>query len=283
DGTSVLTGFIGSNVAGEYRVVKSGYGATEVLANLHVNVLNASNITGATVTGNIVNGTSSVNVAASGNVTLFAAGNAVSVPVNKKALSITANADTKTYGQTKTYGSGSTAFTSSGLANSETIGSVTITDTNSGGVATASVSGTYVLTPSAATGGTFNANNYRIGNATFTAYEIPNEFEYTNFVKKGQTFISVCAGESTVAFLKYIGIVQDSESYYYLFFHGNAILPQGLTCKYPQIIQHGFAVDFNLNENTIPYKRFLFNGTIYNDASMVATVVHPCKVLECKS
>ncbi|NDF25715.1 MAG: hypothetical protein EB149_07015, partial [Thaumarchaeota archaeon] len=33
----------------------------------------------------------------------------------------------------------------------------------------------------------------------------------------------------------------DSESYYYLFFHGNAILPQGLTCKYPQIIQHGFA------------------------------------------
>ncbi|NDB33518.1 MAG: hypothetical protein EB163_07825 [Nitrososphaeria archaeon] len=129
----------------------------------------------------------------------------------------------------------------------------------------------------------FNANNYRIGNATFTAYEIPNEFEYTNFVKKGQTFISVCAGESTVAFLKYIGIVQDSESYYYLFFHGNAILPQGLTCKYPQIIQHGFAVDFNLNENTIPYKRFLFNGTIYNDASMVATVVHPCKVLECKS
>jgi hypothetical protein len=129
----------------------------------------------------------------------------------------------------------------------------------------------------------FNANNYRIGNATFTAYEIPNEFEYTNFVKKGQTFIAVCVSESAVAFLKYIGIVYDSENYYYLFFHGNANLPKELICKYPQIIQHSFAVDFNLNENTVYYKRFLFNGTIYNDTSTISTVAHPCEVFDCKS
>jgi len=129
--------------------------------------------TGLTATTNYGTATVTYGSGLSAAGYLFAAGNAVTVPVNKKALSITADADTKTYGQTKTYGSGSTAFTSSGLANSETIGSVTITDTNSGGVATASVSGAYVLTPSAATGGTFNANNYTItyntGNLTLSA------------------------------------------------------------------------------------------------------------------
>lgn len=85
----------------------------------------------------------------------------------------------------------------------------------------------------------FSRNSYRIGNATFTQYEVPNEFEYTNFVKNGQTFIPVCMERSAVAFLKYMGIVHDSENYYYLFFHGNGNLPKGLICKYPEIIQHG--------------------------------------------
>ena len=80
--------------------------------------------------------------------------------VNQRALSITANNDTKTYGQTQSYGAGSTAFTSSGLQNSETIGSVTITA--SGGTAATDGTNNYSLTPSAATGGTFNANNYSI-------------------------------------------------------------------------------------------------------------------------
>ncbi len=94
--------------------------------------------------------------------------NAANAPVTitAKALTITANNDSKTYGDVKTYGSGSTAFTSSGLVNSQTIGSVTITDTNSGGVNTASAGGTYALTPSLATGGTFSASNYDI---TYTA------------------------------------------------------------------------------------------------------------------
>lgn len=129
----------------------------------------------------------------------------------------------------------------------------------------------------------FSRNSYRIGNETFTQYEIPNEFEYTNFVKKGQTFIPVCVGNSAVAFLKYIGIVQESENYYYLFFHTNANLPQGLICKYPEIIQHSFSANFNVDENDVLFKRFLFNGTIYNDISTITTVAQPCKVLDCKS
>ena len=88
--------------------------------------------------------------------------------VNPAALSITANADSKTYGQTKTYGAGSTAFTSSGLQNGETIGSVTITA--SGGTAANAAVASYNLTPSAAVGGTFTAGNYTItyNNGTLT-------------------------------------------------------------------------------------------------------------------
>ena len=88
-----------------------------------------------------------------------ASGN-VSLTVNAASLSITANNDSKTYGQTKSYGSGSSAFTSSGLQNGETIGSVTITA--SGGTAGNAPVGSYSLTPSAATGGTFTASNYSI-------------------------------------------------------------------------------------------------------------------------
>ncbi len=80
--------------------------------------------------------------------------------VNTAALGITANNDSKTYGQTKTYGPGSIAFGSSGLKNGQTIGAVTITA--SGGTAATDGIGAYSLVPSTATGGTFNAANYNI-------------------------------------------------------------------------------------------------------------------------
>ena len=87
--------------------------------------------------------------------------NSGTLTVNPAALSITASADSKTYGQTKTYGAGSTAFGSSGLQNGETIGSITLTDSGNGGLATAAV-GSYTLSASGATGGTFTASNYTI-------------------------------------------------------------------------------------------------------------------------
>ena len=61
-----------------------------------------------------------------------------------------------------TFSSGSTQFTSSGLENGETIGSVTLAVTNNGGAATAAAGGSYTITASAATGGTFTASNYNI-------------------------------------------------------------------------------------------------------------------------
>jgi len=100
-----------------------------------------------------------------GNYTItYASG---SLAVNPAALTITANPESKTYGQTVTFGSGSTLFTPTGLQNAETIGSVTLAVGGSGGAATASVAGSpYTITPSAATGGTFAAGNYAITYAT---------------------------------------------------------------------------------------------------------------------
>ncbi len=90
-----------------------------------------------------------------------AAGNATALTVNKAALTVTASNASKSYGQAPTL----TLFTSSGLQNGETIGSVT--ETSAGTATTASVAGgPYTITPSAATGGTFNLGNYNITYAT---------------------------------------------------------------------------------------------------------------------
>jgi hypothetical protein len=57
-------------------------------------------------------------------------------------------------------------FTSSGLQNGETIGTVTLTVSGNGGASTASVAGSpYTITPSAATGGTFAPGNYTVSYA----------------------------------------------------------------------------------------------------------------------
>ncbi|MBI3601867.1 MAG: hypothetical protein HY209_03135, partial [Candidatus Omnitrophica bacterium] len=79
--------------------------------------------------------------------------------VTARDLTVTASDQSKTYGNAAL---GTTAFTSSGLQNGETIGAVTLS-TN----ATLSTSGNYnagtwTITPSAASAGTFTASNYTI-------------------------------------------------------------------------------------------------------------------------
>ena len=82
--------------------------------------------------------------------------------VRPAALTVTANNASKTYGQTATLSP--TAFTASGLQNGETISSVA--ETSTGAAATAGVAGSpYAITPSAASGGSFNPANYSIAYA----------------------------------------------------------------------------------------------------------------------
>ena len=77
------------------------------------------------------------------------------------SLTITANSTSKVYGQTLTFAG--TEFSTSGLQNGETIGAVTLAVSGGGAAATAPVAGSpYLITPSVATGGTFNPANYAI-------------------------------------------------------------------------------------------------------------------------
>ena len=80
-----------------------------------------------------------------------------SLLVTPHVLTVTANNQSKTYGQSMTFGSGSTQFAGSGLQNGEMIGSVSLTCV---GGAAAAAEPSYPITPGAATGGTFTAGNY---------------------------------------------------------------------------------------------------------------------------
>ena len=79
--------------------------------------------------------------------------------ITRAPLGIAANSTSKIYGNTLSFTG--TEFSSTGLKNSETIGSVSLA--SAGAVSTAGVAGgPYAITASAATGGTFNAGNYTI-------------------------------------------------------------------------------------------------------------------------
>ena len=114
--------------------------------------------------------------------------------VSAKALSITASARTKTYGDTLPLGTSS--FSSVGLANSDTIGAVTLA--SSGSTASAAVD-SYPVTPSAATGGTFTAGNYIITYNDGTLTVEPKALTITAFaVTKafGETLASPVTGST---------------------------------------------------------------------------------------
>jgi predicted RNA-binding protein with TRAM domain len=98
--------------------------------------------------------------------------------ITVRSLTVTANDVNKYAGVALTGGAGSSAFTSSGLQNGETIGSVTIAY-GSAGSATGdgNTVGVYAsqVTPSAATSGTFTASNYSITYVagSITVLEVP--------------------------------------------------------------------------------------------------------------
>ncbi len=120
---------------------------------------------------------------------------AVTLIINVAPLTITANNTNKVYGSTLVTGSGNTNFTSSGLQNGETIGSVTMTY-GTGAAATDIVGTTGSSTSSAATGGTFTASNYSITYVSGTITVVPATLVITaNNVNKN--YGDVLNGSST--------------------------------------------------------------------------------------
>ena len=98
-----------------------------------------------------------ISGADAGRFALFAGSGTSTANITPAAVTVTASNFTKTYGQTPIL----TAFTTSVLANGETIGSVS--ETSPGTAQTASVmAGPYPITPGNAIGGTFSASNYTI-------------------------------------------------------------------------------------------------------------------------
>ena len=130
------------------------------------------------------------NNAAVGNITgnlVFAsdAADNLSIPITTSyvapaPLTISGKYFHKFYGSKITLGAGNSNFIATGLMNSETIGSVTITP--AGGTAANDVPGLYAITPSAAIGGTFSTANYNI---TYTAGQFEVLYSLYGFTMSG--------------------------------------------------------------------------------------------------
>ena len=127
-----------------------------------------------------------------------------SLTVNTAPLTVTANSTSKTYGSTASFAS--TAFTTSGLVNSDTVTGVTETSTGSGAT---SVVGSYNIVPSTATGtGLSNyAITYANGSLTVNALQLTvagitaankayDGILPTSIISYGTTLSSVVAGDT---------------------------------------------------------------------------------------
>lgn len=122
----------------------------------------------------------------------------ISNVINPATLSITAIDQSKCFGETFTFNG--SEFISSGLIGAETIGSVTLTSTGASAGATA---GIYAITPSGATGGTFNPSNYGI--TYFEGEMVVNPLPTLNGASQD---VSICEGNT--ASINLIGLVTGS-------------------------------------------------------------------------
>jgi len=174
--------------------------------------------------------------------------NTGTLTVNKAALSITANAQSKVYGATVTFGSGSTLFTPSGLQNSETVGTVTLAVSGSGGTAAAAV-GSYTLTPSASTGGTFTAANYTItyNTGTLTVNTKTLTVTANNRSKTYGATVTFAGSEFTTA-----GLVNGNTVTSVTLTSGGAVATAGVSGS-PYSIVPSAAVGTGLSNYTISY------------------------------
>ena len=77
-------------------------------------------------------------------------------------------------------------------------------------------------------------------------YEITNDFEFTTIIEKFDTFIAKCDNYegTSVTVVQYLGITTIDSVDYFMTWHLNALSEEGITCNYPQIIQHSLKHNF---------------------------------------
>lgn len=95
---------------------------------------------------------------------------------------------------------------------------------------------------------TFSDNDYRVGNANSTQYEIIDDFEFTEIIEKFDTFVAKCDNYegTSVTVVQYLGITTIDGVDYFMTWHLNAHSEEGIACDYPQIIQNSFGHDFGI-------------------------------------
>ncbi len=95
---------------------------------------------------------------------------------------------------------------------------------------------------------TFADNDYRVGNRDRTTYEIIDDFEFSTVIEKFDTFIAKCNyyDGASVTLVQYLGITTIDDVEYFLTWHTIAESESGITCDYPQIIQHSIGHDFGI-------------------------------------
>ena len=93
---------------------------------------------------------------------------------------------------------------------------------------------------------TFADNDYQVGNKNRIDYEITDKFEFDVIVKKYDTFIAKCNDYdgTSVTIVQYLGIDTINGIDYFLTWHTPANSKQGVSCDYPQIIQHSLKHNF---------------------------------------
>ena len=93
---------------------------------------------------------------------------------------------------------------------------------------------------------TFADNDYRVGNKNRVDYEITDKFEFDTIIEKYDTFIAKCNNYegTSVTIVQYLGIDTIDGIDYFLTWHTPANSEQGVSCDYPQIIQHSLKHNF---------------------------------------
>jgi hypothetical protein len=93
---------------------------------------------------------------------------------------------------------------------------------------------------------TFADKDYRVGNKNRVDYEITDKFEFDTIIEKYDTFIAKCNNYegTSVTIVQYLGIDTIDSVDYFITWHTPANSEQGVTCDYPQIIQHSLKHNF---------------------------------------
>lgn len=94
---------------------------------------------------------------------------------------------------------------------------------------------------------TFSDNSERYPSETLAKWHIDEKFEFKRTVEKYDTFVSYCANDGKyIEIIQYLGIFTVEDTDYVATWHVGATSEQGITCKYPEIIQKSFGYDFGI-------------------------------------